>query len=48
MQPEAALEQDSGIHAGQDREPAAGLDSQISQVEILHELLVGLQQFIGD
>jgi hypothetical protein len=48
MQPGAAFKPDSGFDAGQDGEPAAWLDSQVSQVEVLHKLLVSLQQFVGD
>jgi len=41
MQAEAMLEQDAGIHAGEDRDVAAGADGEISQSEIAGESFVG-------
>jgi hypothetical protein len=48
MQSEAALEEDSRIHASEDGHVPLGLDGQVSQVEVLHKVLVGLQQLVGD
>ena len=48
LQSQAAFEQDSGIHAGQDSQMPPWADGQVSQVEVSYKLLVGLQQFVGD
>jgi hypothetical protein len=48
MQSETALEQDPGIHAGQDGEVPARADGKIPEVEVLYKLLVRLQQFVGN
>ena len=39
MQAEAVLEQDAGIHAGEDRDVALGADREIAQVEIARRRL---------
>jgi hypothetical protein len=41
VQAEAALEEDSGIHAGEDGEFPARLHGEIAQVETSYEFLVG-------
>ena len=48
LQSQAALKEDSGIHAGQHRHAAPRLNGKISQVEILYKFLIGFQQFVGD
>ena len=42
MQAQAVLEQDAGIHAGENRDVAAGADREISQGEVAGESFVGL------
>ena len=48
VQAETPFEQDSRIHAGENRQPPPRPHRQISQVEVLHKFFVGFQQFIGD
>jgi tRNA modification GTPase len=48
VQSQATLEKDSRIHAGKHGQAPARLDRQVSQVEVLYELFVGFQQFVGD
>ena len=42
MQAQAMLEQNTGIHAGQDSDVALGADGEISEGEIAGESFVGL------
>jgi hypothetical protein len=48
LQAEAAFKKNSGVHAGQHSHAAARFDRQVSKVEVLHEFLIGLQQFVCD
>jgi hypothetical protein len=41
MQAETVLEEDTGIHAGEDRDVAFGADGEISQREVGREGFVG-------
>jgi len=47
-QTETALEENSGIHAGQHGDAAARLNREVSEVEVFYEFLVGFEQFVGD
>jgi len=48
MQAQAVLEQDAGVHAGEDGDVTPGADGEISEVEIAGKGFVGLQKFVGD
>jgi hypothetical protein len=48
LQSQATLKKNSGVHARKHRHAAAWFDRQISQIKVLHEFLIGFQQFVGD
>ncbi len=48
VQSEAALEEDSGVHAGEHCHSTAWFDRQISKIEILNKFRVGFEQFVCD
>jgi len=46
-QPKTMLEQDSGIHTGEDGDMAAGPNREIAQVEAAREDFISGQKFVG-
>ena len=48
FQSQTVLEQDAGIHAGEDGNAPLGVDGKLSQGEVSGEGLVRLEKFVGD